>query len=397
VKNAAKSKAKLCIYCAQNRPSSDFSDEHIWPQALGGDHLPPFWRTNEVCAQCNSMSGVFVDGAFIRGWAGSAERTHDTDQYLSPEDPTKSAPPPHYLGQLNHSAIRSDEIVDWWAGPCGATILHFRPKETEALWSSYVGGDPRQNRTKPGRAYIALASGNEYWLVSALASFKNHFKRDARYVVNLTAPPEWSAFRNVDRNDADQAADLLIFDSITEAATAKKSMPARQEIRTDAGHRFLCKLGLAIGCQLLGTKFTLHPDGEVLRRAFREADLQKRQQIPIRGSGYFDGRSSPIGILGWPGAWVLLVQIIRGTLALVIVSPSKMPMAISITADAILIGQLPSEFNEGLVWVAVPTLLKAVGPISLPQYAAHLAGALLNPDLIELDAARIDPATLPAC
>jgi hypothetical protein len=240
--------------CPSNRQQAN---EHIWPQALGGDPLSSFWRTNDVCAQCNSMSGVFVDGAFIRGWAGSAERTHDTNQYLSLDDPTKSAPPPNYLGQLNHRAIRPNEVVDWWVGPCGATILHFRPKETEALWSSYVGGDPRPNRTKPGRAYIALASENEYWLVSALVSFKNHFKRDARFLVNLTAPPEWSAFQNVDRKHAEQAADLIIFDSITDAAKAGKSVPARQEIRTDIGHRFLCKLGLAIGCQLLGPEFTL--------------------------------------------------------------------------------------------------------------------------------------------
>jgi HNH endonuclease len=128
--NVASAIIKLCIYCAQNKPLSDFSDEHIWPQALGGDPLSLFWRTNDVCAQCNSMSGVFVDGAFIRSWAGSAERTHDTNQYLSPDDPAKSAPAPNYLGQLNHRAIRPDEVVDWWAGPCGATILHFRPKET---------------------------------------------------------------------------------------------------------------------------------------------------------------------------------------------------------------------------------------------------------------------------
>lgn len=344
------------------------------------------------------MSGVFVDGAFIRGWAGSAERTHDTNQYLSLDDPTKSAPPPNYLGQLNHRAIRSDEVVDWWVGPCGATILHFRPKETEALWLSYVGGDPRPNRTKPGRAYIALASENEYWLVSALVSFKNHFKRDARFLVNLTAPPEWSSFQNVDRKHAEQAADLIVFDSITNAAKAGKSVPARQEIPTDIGHRFLCKLGLAIGCQLLGPEFTLLSDGYNLRRAFREADLQKRQQIPIRGTGYFTGsRDSPLEMLAWPGAWVLLVQIIKGTLALVIISPSKMPMTISITADAVLVGKLPPEFIEGLVWIAVPTLLKAVGPISLPQYASHLAGVLGHPDLIDLDAARIDHAILPPC
>ena len=389
---------KMCIYCAQSKPLAKFSDEHIWPEALGGDPLSLVWRTKEVCAGCNSMSGVFVDGAFIRGWAGSAERTRDANQYLSLNDPTKSAPPPHYLGQLKHEAIRHNEVVDWWAGPCGATILHFRPKETEELWTSYVGGDPRPNRTRPGRAYIALASDKEYWLVSALMSFKNHFKRDARYVVNMTAPTQWSAFRNVDRQDPDQIADLIIFESITDAANAGNSVPAHQEIRTDTGHRFLCKLGLAIGCQLLGSKFTNHPDGDKLRRAFREVDLQRRQQIPIRGSGYFNGSDgSPLGILGWPGAWVLLVQVIKGTLAVVVIAPSKMPMAISITDDPKLIRQMAPEYPQGQIWITVPTLQKAVGPLALPQYAAHLASEVLHPELIALEALRIDTSMLPPC
>ena len=47
-----------CYYCGFEKPPSDFSDEHIWPDALGGDALPSFWRTNNVCRACNSMSGI---------------------------------------------------------------------------------------------------------------------------------------------------------------------------------------------------------------------------------------------------------------------------------------------------------------------------------------------------
>lgn len=70
----AEDETQTCYYCGLDKPRSDFSDEHVWPDALGGDPLPSFWRTAEVCQGCNSMSGVFVDGAFIRGWAGAAER-----------------------------------------------------------------------------------------------------------------------------------------------------------------------------------------------------------------------------------------------------------------------------------------------------------------------------------
>jgi HNH endonuclease len=61
---------KRCIYCGQDKPDSAFSDEHIWPKALGGALLPLLWRTDEVCADCNNISGLFVDGSLSKAGAG---------------------------------------------------------------------------------------------------------------------------------------------------------------------------------------------------------------------------------------------------------------------------------------------------------------------------------------
>jgi HNH endonuclease len=47
---------KTCIYCEKEQPDDAFNDEHIWPEALGGDHLPNFWRSDDVCTKCNNMS-----------------------------------------------------------------------------------------------------------------------------------------------------------------------------------------------------------------------------------------------------------------------------------------------------------------------------------------------------
>jgi hypothetical protein len=65
---------KTCIYCGEEKNTDEFSAEHIWPDALGGDDLPDFWRTDDVCQKCNNLSGLYVDGAFVKGWAGGAER-----------------------------------------------------------------------------------------------------------------------------------------------------------------------------------------------------------------------------------------------------------------------------------------------------------------------------------
>src|SRR5688500_7383766 len=99
---------RTCIYCGEEKEENSFSDEHIWPDALGGDYLPDFWRTNDVCQRCNSLSGVFVDGAFIRSWIGSAERATGALEYLDVSRPGKSILPLDYLGKLQDVPVAED-------------------------------------------------------------------------------------------------------------------------------------------------------------------------------------------------------------------------------------------------------------------------------------------------
>ena len=387
-----------CFYCGKDKLRAEFSDEHIWPDALGGDHLSGFWRTDDVCASCNSMSGIFVDGGFIRGWAGSAERSMDVRQYLSLTEPLKTVLPLNYLGRLTHDAIQPDEVAEWWVGPCGATIVHFRPAETEEIWTSYLGGDPRAKKKCAGRAYIALASQSEYWIIGALGAFEKHFRRAKRYVVNMDVPVKWKSFSQIDRNDPVQAADLKVIDMILVAAKAHTSVRTQQQLRIDTDTRFLCKLGLAIGCKLFGADFGTHPAGAQLRKAFREPDFVRRQHIPIRGLGYFNGpQESPLGILSWPAAWVLIVTRVDGVLGLSVVTPSEKHMAIRITDDFLLVDSLGPEYADGLVWITIPPLDRAVGPIPMTDYVAHVIGEILHPGLSALAAPCIDPTTLPVC
>ncbi len=60
---------KTCIYCNKEKDDSEFSLEHIFPDALGGALLPDaIFKTNDVCIACNSTSGLFIDGPFIKNW-----------------------------------------------------------------------------------------------------------------------------------------------------------------------------------------------------------------------------------------------------------------------------------------------------------------------------------------
>lgn len=381
---------------------SEFSFEHIWPDALGGGHLSDFWHTTDVCRNCNSMSGVFVDGQFLRGWAGRSERAAGAQEYLSPTNPAHAVLPLDYLGKLNDPCIlphiAEDEVADWWAGPCGAHIVHFRPAEEEDFWTRYAGGDPRAKKSKAGRAYINLVSSEHYWIVAALVSYKKHFERQPRYVVTPGLPLQWTAFLPVNRNDPAQTADLRVMDAIAAAARDGTSIRAQVVVGMDSEHRFLAKLALGIGCKLFGARFGEHSEGALLRTAFRMPDLEKRKGVPIMGAGYFAGTPmSALDVLSWSGAWVLIVQLLDGALALSVVTPSGRRMTIKVTDDSALTASLPQDYRDGVVWITVPTLGVAVGPMPLPDYAAHKMQVVTHAELAAIEAARIDPATLPPC
>ncbi|MGX7744801.1 HNH endonuclease [Rhodopseudomonas parapalustris] len=389
---------RTCIYCGVDKPEVEFSDEHIWPDALGGDFLPPFWRTNDVCGTCNNLSGVFVDGAFIKGFFGSAERQYDGLDYLDPEKPSRVLPL-SYLGSIQNVQMKDGEIADFWVCAPGANIVHIREASEETTWDSYAGGDPRRQskRSKAGRVLIALTSAEIYWICTALLSVKQQFAKAEKFVTNLDVPPTWNHFKELDRADPKQADDLRLMNEIEAMSARGERLHNTVTISAAADGRFLAKLALAVGFKLFGEPFLKTSYGLDLRKAFREADLQKRRAIPIRGSGYL--RSVDLGalrdVLRWPGGWVLLILRQATSLSLIVQPPSGTSMVIQITDDAKLLDELSAEYRNGLAWLTVPGALRAVGPISYPEYIAHQLRRQSHPELQQLERMRGKPDRLP--
>jgi hypothetical protein len=389
---------KTCIYCGKEKPDDAFTTEHIWPDALGGDLLPVVWRTDDVCSDCNSMSGLFVDGSFIKSWMGNAERAFGAREYLS----HSSSPvmPLDYLGVLPDALTRNGEIAEYWAGPCGAIIIHVRPSDAEEHWASYVGGDPRSKKSRGGRAYIALGSEEYFWIVVSLASFRAHFTGSERFVVNMEVPLEWrGSLSNPDHSDLVQAEDMKVVNAVTSAGQTGRDIRVRAAFKLDVGDRFLAKVGLAIGYKLLGAPFLATDYGQNLRRAFREANVAKRHAIPIRGTGYLDGigLGGSERVLNWPGGWVLLLNVVDRQLVLSVVSPSCKTMVLVVCDELALVSKLDKAFLTGSIWITIPALGEAAGPIPLPSYLAHQTNSSLLPELTTLAGQRTDPSTLPPC
>lgn len=388
---------RLCIYCTAEKDEAEFSDEHIWPNALGGDFLGNLWRTRNVCARCNSISGVFVDGAFIKSWIGNAERSDGALEYLQVDADKVGRLPLDYLGRLVAPAPPSGCVADCWAGPCGASILHIRPAEDET-WNTYAGGDPRAKKARAGRAYMLLASRAPFWIMVSLASFAAHFPRAKKRLVTQGLTEAYlSPYRIETFDPAEEPEDATCVNAYKAIALSRGKLEVEFALDLDLGKRMLCKVALALGCNIFGSNFTLN-EGANLRRAFREADPAKRDGLPIKGSGFLARQDEALGLnLRWTGAWVLLLsEKSAAELTLTVVAPSGRTMTTVVAEDPVLLAATEGRFRDGVVWLTIPSLAEAALEIGLSEYLAHKNGLMTVADLARLEQMRGAPDRLPA-
>lgn len=384
-----------CLYCDTDVPVGDISDEHIWPDALGGGALPRFWRT-KACAKCNNRSGVYVDGAFIKSWIGMAERTQEARRYLSVSDPLSTPILFSYMASLPDEAL-DGETLDVWVLDCGSSALHFRPETSDEQFVTYAGGDPRVTAKKKsaGRAYLTVGSPVLFWQQVAVASFRKQFKKakpTAASVLDLSLVAE---LKQPDTRDP------AVIDDLTRVHKVMTSGTLRGQIVFDAmlGARFQAKLGLAVGHALFGNSFGATPYGAELRRLFRETDPEKMRSNIMRGSGIIADAPDPTiaSMLCWPGGWLLLLKRQGDDLCLTIVSPSGRPFSVVVSDDVALTSTLDASYDDGLCWITVPPINQGVGPIGLPDLLAHRLGAMINQPLAQLEARQTDLRLLPEC
>lgn len=380
-----------CSYCLRWKSSDERSYEHIWPQSLGGDPLPAPWRTDDVCRQCNNIAGQWVDAEFVKSLYGSHERFSGTEAYLDPRNPAKAVVPLVFMGAVDNMDLEDDEVAEVWLGPAGDTIVHIRPRHEEA-WDAFAGGKPTKKRSDGGFAYLLFASESQFWAHVTLGSFQRHFRFASRTLVNANMPDLTPALTAVDASDARQARHIGI------ARSFSGGIHTRMMVKVDVGSRFLAKLALGVGREVLGDAFLTSPYARTLSQALWERDFEKRQTIGVRGTGFFGGlgeRLEPLP-LAWPAGWVLMLATISGLPALTIVTPSGKAMTILVSDDPSLAAGADFGGEDGMTYLAIPAAGQAVGPIPLPDYLAFVTGVGVHPDLTRLKALQGDPNRLPA-
>ncbi|ARK76842.1 hypothetical protein BOC39_25640 [Burkholderia pseudomallei] len=379
--------AKNCLYCGKDKPIAEFSLEHIFPDSLGGSLCSDLFKTRRVCQRCNNLSGLFIDGPFIKSWFRNNHDAVASRDYLT-LDSQDSTLPLIYMGEIR-AISTTDEVCESWLGPCGEHVYHFRQRDDERF-ATYLGGDPIARQKDTGRAYLALTVTHPWWISLALRSFKAHFRRARRYALNfsITDDPKDSPF--VRAPDAQAQIDI---DKIQSLGNGPRDVNMSIGVNPEA--RFMAKVARAVGYNLFGDQFLTTAYAAHLKDAMWEQDLERANAIPIYGTGFLGVPADSAGnLLSWRGAYTIAIMPSKDKLGLHLFTPAGRSAHIAVSDDPGLWRET-TTLHAGQVYVVAPQAKKFVGPIPLLEYAAHLTGSWKQPALLELEACRLDPSLLP--
>jgi hypothetical protein len=382
---------KTCIYCLSEKPQTEFTLEHVFPGALGGKLCSDLFKTRDVCGRCNNIAGLFVDGAFVKGYLHAAGVALPMQEYLDPRRPD-SISPLIYMGRLNGLALPHNEICEMWIGPCGVQYYHIHEQD-DPRWDGFAGGDPIARKADPGRVYIGLTTVQPDWVGLAFRSAADFFEESQRYAPNV-------AFQ------ADPAAKPLLHPmdpSASEEAARILAMPNQKNMGVviDPGfdQRFSAKAALALGYKIFGTAFLATAQAGRLRGLMREKDPARRAAFKVRGSDLLstgDDRSAEFR--GWKGAYTIHIGVFGDYLLLSIYLPTTQGMHIVIADEpAMWQSHNYASYREGVVYLVLPQVGHFAGPISHPEFIAHKIGTHRNPLLAAIEGMRVDQSTLPEC
>jgi hypothetical protein len=247
---------------------------------------------------------------------------------------------------------------------------------------------------------MALCSEEAFWIWTALNSFHRHFRRAHRYMLNSDTPHGFTpSFSDLNEDDPEQARLATIARSMETTRKAGNMVKLTTAVRVDLSGRFLTKVAMGIGREILGDAFLDTTYAGNLRAALWERDLEKRQALPVRGSGFFGelGELPGMGFLRWNGAWVLWLKPLGSRLALIVVTPSGRSMTIQVSDNQELVNQWAQTAPEGLIFVTAAAVGEAVGPLDGAEFLAHQLGNFVHPKLDRLAKLRKGGAAIPAC
>ncbi|TGM04716.1 HNH endonuclease [Leptospira yasudae] len=376
----------ICLYCGKEKDDSEFSAEHAIPQKVGGNIKPvnPFLIRN-VCRRCNSISGLFIDGPFIRSWQINNSISTNSLSYAKIED--GPILPNLYLGEIKELKYQ-DKICEFWLGPSGDSIFHFhRPYPTEESVPPIVGEPPNisDDLIDKGFIFVYVRASNPVWHPTIVRSVKSQFKEAEKYLGNGNPRPE-GIFKPIPAELSD------LYAQITPMVGKPQIVEGRVGIYF--ADRFIAKLALAFGYIICGEKFISSNSSVNLRRFIWERNREVRDslQIPMKNFNY--GPDDRPELFSWKGGHSIFIINLRDQLVLYVSFYGSHPFSIRITNDEE--DWKDRITNFGIFYLIAPGHQRAIGPLSIFEYIAHTLGTgYQNSEMTKLDAMIAEANTPP--
>ena len=387
---------KSCIYCREEKPADEFSEEHIVPQFMGGSSNCDAAITKDVCQKCNSRFGRFVDAAVAKGFFMNGNESSTWQACFDYNEINGNVFPLLYFGKCAELQCAEGEEVEVWLGPDGGTAWDFHESRGEDF-NSFAGGDPLQRRKDQlSRVYVFQASTVPYWLLSNLRSARAHFKEEPIFIgADSDIEAQLPAERKKGALCRKDAAAIAERDRIRELLDRGRQIKHALNLDTLFDVRFLSKLAIAFGHKLFGEDYgNLHYTDRLRTLLWTRRKNLDRELHRVRMRIYFSGlQDHSMQLFSFPRGFVFIFKYVDGELALMIVFPSGRFVLVPMTDKSVdpdfKIG--PDSFDEHVI-VSVPQLSKTIGPIKLWEYVSWKSGAYRIAELDSINT-RITPRT----
>jgi hypothetical protein len=375
-----------CLYCGLDKPATESSIEHAIPQFLGGDAAPKRFQLKNVCRQCNSRLGLWVDASFKKSWlVTNALASQARLLCTSVDDPGL---PAIYIGraEIPELHIAEGTTAEHWIGPSGETIVWVRPDDTRM--TTYAGGNPIDAKRKASTVYFFPTRTDDVGLRLGLAALDRMFqKAKARKILGATCvdedgrptsllPPGFVA------PDAAEEAAVAAIRSAIETG----ELQARFGMNLLFDERFICKMALGVGYALFGDALLSRPEAQHLRAGVWPPFGQPKP--PFRGKKTTASVDQSIGTLThYPGAIVLIVAHSAGSWSLTLTLTPELSFTVEIAGGGLASNAIDEEVGYALV--LVPYLDEAF-ETTLADLIAHNLGQATHAQLSMFDKRRSD-------
>lgn len=329
-----------------------------------------------MCGTCNSLSGIYVDGAFIKGVLSAYDSSSTILSSFAGQTVSTEL---CFIGSWVDDCIPDTQIAEIWLNDV-VWVIHIREKETNDHWRKYVSGHPIKRKKFPEKQSIVVFNKSEdsELFENSLTTIKRMFKGVEIFAPTVTNAVDIDGISEICSRTTDKVV-VAISKEFLRKIDSQESLHHQVISDTDFGSRFLCKVALGAGHNIIGEGFLLSKCANKLRAYFREDDPNQRAKIDVRGVGFISSQNDSLGeILHTPERWTFAIMSNNENLHLTAVSPAGRPMTIMITNDRKFVDLAMNEYSEGVIWTTNPTIVEASGPTPLMSFLNNKAASLRN-------------------